>query len=367
MGGGTPLKQRQSNYELLRLICIYGIITMHSFGEFIKTATGVNMVYGNIINTVFNMGVSLFMLISGYFGVKTDWEKVIRFEIIAIVYSLLGYFVNACAFGVWSLSEFIKSCFPVFSQRKWFLSSYIIILVFADFINLIPEKLSKRQYERFLFFMLLIFSIIPTLIFFHPTVANSGKGLMNLLLMYFIGRYIRRYERENINYKVIAIIFAAVTVVQLVLNILATVVMYRSVGVCAIYARDCSLFIVVGSLLVFILFGKLVFYSKIINTLAKHVFEIYLFEETVRILVDLFFPLDSYVDRWYLFAIIGCYALAIMIICIIFDTLRVLTFEKAEALFCKAIMNIIESLFSLIGRISIKIFGKISKTIYMDN
>lgn len=340
---------------------------MHTFGEFIKSATGVNMVYGNIINTVFNMGVSLFMLISGYFGAKTNWEKIIRFEFIAIFYSLLGYIMEAYISGVWSLSELVKSCLPIFSQRKWFLTAYIILLVFADFINLIPEKLSKKQYEWFLFLMLTVFSIIPTVIFFHPTDANSGKGFMNLLLMYLIGRYISKYEKKNINYKVIAIIFVVVTAVQLALDILASVVMYKSVGVCAVYARDCSLFIVVGSVLMFILFGKLKIYSITINALAKHVFEIYLFEGTVRMVVSLFFPLESFADKWYLFAIIGIYVLAIMIICILFDTLRTLIFGKTEAFLCKGIMKIIDSIFCLIGKISPKILGKLSNMIYIDN
>ena len=368
-GGGTPLnlKQRQSSYELLRLICIYGIITMHTFGEFIKSAIGINMVYGNIIETVCNMGVSLFMLISGYFGAKTNWEKIIKFEIIAIFYSLLGYFAEAYISGVWSLSELVKSCLPIFSQRKWFLTAYIILLVFADFINLMPEKLSKKQYEWFLFLMLTVFSIIPTVIFFHPTDANSGKGFMNLLLMYLIGRYIRKYEKKNINYKAIVGIFLLVAVVQFGLNILATLVVYKGVGVCAVCARDCSLFIIVGSVLVFILFGKLKFYSKTVNSLARHVFEIYLFEGTARILVDFFFPLDSYVEKWYLFAIIGIYVFAIMIICVLFDTLRTLIFGKAEAFLCKCIMKIIESIFCLIGKLSPKILGKLSNMIYIDN
>ena len=346
---------------------MYGIITMHTFSTFIKSATGVNMVYGNIINTIFNMGVSLFMLISGYFGAKTNWEKIIKFEIIAIFYSLLGYFAGAYISGVWSLSELVKSCLPVFSQRKWFLTAYIILLIFADFINLIPEKLSKRQYEWFLLLMLTVFSIIPTVIFFHPTDANSGKGFMNLLLMYLIGRYIRKYEKSNINYKAIAVIFVIITAAQFGLNVLATLVVYKGVGVCAVCARDCSLFIVVGSVLVFILFGKISFYSKSVNRVAKHVFEIYLFEGTVRTLVNLIFPLEPYADKFYLFAIIAFYVLVIMIICILFDALRTLIFGKAEAFLCKGIVKIIENIFTMIEKISPKMLGKLSKMIYIDN
>lgn len=340
---------------------------MHTFGEFIKSATGINMVYGNIINTVFNMGVSLFMLISGYFGAKTDWKKIIRFEIIAIVYSLLGYVVSAYISGAWSLSELVKSCLPVFSQRKWFLTAYIILLIFADFINLIPEKLSKKQYEWFLSLMLAVFSIIPTVIFFHPTDANSGKGFMNLLLMYLIGRYIRKYERKDINYKAIAIIFALVATVQFGLNILATLVVYKGVGVCAVCARDCSLFIIVGSVLVFILFGKLNFYSKSINALARHVLEIYLFEGTVRVLVDNFFPLDPYADKWYLFLIISVYVLAIMMICLLFNLLRMLIFGKVETFLCKAVMYIFNIFLKISNKILQPILKRLLEKIYINN
>lgn len=48
---------------------MFGIISMHTFGVFHDTAVGVNLVLGVFNSSLFNIGVSSFMLISEYFGV----------------------------------------------------------------------------------------------------------------------------------------------------------------------------------------------------------------------------------------------------------------------------------------------------------
>lgn len=365
-GGYLTSDKRESNYELLRLICIYGIITMHTFGAFIKTTTGLNMVYGNLINAIFNMGVSLFMLISGYFGIRTDWKKIIRFEITAIVYSLLNYLTVAIVTETWSPIALLKACVPVFSQWKWFLTSYMIILVFADYINLIPEKLSQKQYRYFLFLMLMVFSIIPTIIFFHPTDANSGKGFMNLFLIYLIGRYIRKYERNNLKYSTLTILLSVILAIQFALNVFISIVFFRGIGVYAIFARDCSLLIIIGSVITFLIVGKYTFYSKTVNMLAKHVFGIYLFEGSIRTIINIIFRLENFADKWYLFLVIGVYVFAVMAICIVFDILRLLLFGKAEVLVCDLIFSILKRMIAIFEKY-MQVIWKNVLELFIDN
>lgn len=83
-------KVRNSNFELLRIICIFGIISMHSFGAFLHTAIGASRFYGTLINSVFNMGVSCFMLISGYFGIRFSVRKFVTLETTFIFYAVGG-------------------------------------------------------------------------------------------------------------------------------------------------------------------------------------------------------------------------------------------------------------------------------------
>lgn len=67
-------KIRNSSFELLRLICILGIVIMHTCGPIMEQATGVNVVWIQIENGLFQAGVSIFILISGYFGIRTTVE-----------------------------------------------------------------------------------------------------------------------------------------------------------------------------------------------------------------------------------------------------------------------------------------------------
>lgn len=67
---------RQSQFELLRLVCIFGIVTMHTWGVFYSTASGMNQVFGILINSLFNTCVSIFVLISGYFGIEGTAKKI---------------------------------------------------------------------------------------------------------------------------------------------------------------------------------------------------------------------------------------------------------------------------------------------------
>jgi hypothetical protein len=39
-----------SNFELLRILAIIGILTMHSFSPIYKTVTGLNLIFGVFIN-----------------------------------------------------------------------------------------------------------------------------------------------------------------------------------------------------------------------------------------------------------------------------------------------------------------------------
>ena len=62
-------KDRSSNFELLRLLCIFGILMMHTFGGIDTSVSFFNTEIHVLVNSVFNMGVTCFILLSGYFGI----------------------------------------------------------------------------------------------------------------------------------------------------------------------------------------------------------------------------------------------------------------------------------------------------------
>ncbi len=48
---------------------------MHINGENLKTCVGINMVWSQLENALFQTGVSIFVIISGYFQIKTTFRK----------------------------------------------------------------------------------------------------------------------------------------------------------------------------------------------------------------------------------------------------------------------------------------------------
>lgn len=82
--------ERHNGIELLRIISIIGIICMHTFGAIYTVAEGHALIFGVFINSLFNIGVTCFALISGYFGIRRDFKKIINLELMVLFYSIGG-------------------------------------------------------------------------------------------------------------------------------------------------------------------------------------------------------------------------------------------------------------------------------------
>lgn len=334
-------KLRESGFELLRLICIFGIITMHTFGSFYNSATGINLVYGVLINSVFNMGVSLFMLISGYFCVTPSWNKIVRLELTTIFYSVVNLLVLSYFQGGLSKKALVRACFPVSDSTYWYITCYMLILLFSPFINRIPEKLKKRDFEKLLGLMLLVFSILPSIVQLH-ILGDNGKGVLNMLLMYFIGRYIRLYGKASYSKRKMFGMGSLCVLAGFVLNYGLSMIVNKGQGLYAPFARDCSVTIVVGSVFFFLFFREVKLQSKAINFLAKYVIGIYLFEGTARTILRECIDITVYGNTCYLFAVLLVYALVTMAACILVEMVREATLGRLEGIVTRAVKKVAE-------------------------
>lgn len=308
---------RESGIEGLRLICIFGIIMMHTFGPYRSTVSGSNLFFGVLINSIFNMGVSLFALISGYFGIRGSYKKVINLWLWCLLYSVLSVVVYFMGSQQIDHKDIIRSLLPISSGKYWYITTYIIIMIFARYLNMAPQKLQKKDFGHLIFLMFFLFSIIPTFGYFH-VMNDNGKGLMNVILMYYIGRYIRLYGLNEDRTIMIGIISI---VIELLLNLMMTFVVLKGHGFNTLFARDCSVFIIFGSIAVFLLVKNKKYHLNIINKISSHVFGVYLFEGAFRVLLGWFINLDVYVSRWYFCLVILAYCMIVLVGCIVVDVI----------------------------------------------
>ena len=315
-------KDRSSNFELLRLLCIFGILMMHTFGGIDTSVSFFNTEIHVLVNSVFNMGVTCFILLSGYFGIRFDFKKLIRLDLMIIFFTIFG----TIAVGNLGIKALIKSCIPVISRYYWFISCYFFLCFLTPFLNQIPEKLSKENFEKLLAVLLLLFSVIPTFGFFE-IMQDGGKGLVHMVMIYLLGRYLALYHNRSHNtgrlflglFLSIGFIFLADSSLTFVRGKLYTT-----------FCRDCSIFIIFGSVMVLLLFRELNFHSRFINRAAGNVLAVYVLDGTVQTFLLKWIDFKPYAGSWFLVFLAIGYALAIMIIACLLNEVRKATIGRLE-------------------------------------
>ena len=75
------------------------------------------------------MGVSLFMLISGYYGMNHSLRKMFSLELEMLFYSFIGMLLSSIARDRWSIITVIRSFVPVITKKYWFISCYMLMMI----------------------------------------------------------------------------------------------------------------------------------------------------------------------------------------------------------------------------------------------
>lgn len=269
--------QRNSGLELLRIIAIFMIICIHAFG--LVQGIRVNQVgkeTTRIVNCICNMGVSCFVLISGYFGVKRDWKKIARLEIMVIFFSFCTTALMAAAFpevycGGELLELVIKSCIPVISRKHWFYTCYICLLLLSPWLNEALERMTRKQFEGLLLTMLCLFSIFPTFFYFE-IMQDGGKGLVNMILVYILGRYIRKYCDFEADKKKAVLIFCLL----LLLSYISSFYLFTIGGIHHSFIKDNSIVNIGMAVMLLYLCKDVKWHCGWLNKVSSHVFGIYI-------------------------------------------------------------------------------------------
>lgn len=177
---------RNSAIELLRILMMFGICLLHS------CETGKNSLLWpkNLMCSC----VVGFVFISGYFGVRFSLSKVLRLEGVALVWCALVPFIGGEAYEI---------CFrECWSDSKWFLHAYVILLCMAPMLEQIFEKTSLRTYMSMTLPYLMVVFLWGFMVNLNclKGVLPTSPGLISHSVMTMLGIYIvgRIYRLCNV-------------------------------------------------------------------------------------------------------------------------------------------------------------------------
>ena len=177
---------------------------------------------------------------------------------------LIGVVTGATDF---SIKELFFSLVPFFRGKRWFVETYIILVLLAPFINKMLCTLDKKSFCILLTIQIMIFSVWYSVGLSSP-VLDDGYGIINFIVLYTFGAYCRLFQKESRLLKI--------SKSKLLLGY----------GICSATTFALSLFVypfgysfitnVVGSALLFCFFAKLeIGCNKKINTISEAVFDVY--------------------------------------------------------------------------------------------
>ena len=319
---------RSSNIELLRILSIFFILILHvvSMSD-ILYLNNFNSIIIKIFSSFGEIGVSCFILISGYFGIKRNWNKILHLILITTLYSVLVYI--SIPLNSFSVTELFKALFVVPMYTNWFISCYLIVLVLSPYLEIFVKSLSKRQFEGLLLTLFVCFSILPTLFNtpYYTIITAGGKCLSYFLFLYLIGRYIQLYFNKNISRNKTISVFLISTFIINVLNFSAALILNKQVFV---YSMDCSPFILISSLSAFFYFKSLDIQYKLINTLSSSIIAVYLLDGTRIFWNYHIFHIEQYKNSVIFSFVLLSEVVFCFVISIIIDKVRIILFSKLE-------------------------------------
>lgn len=184
-GGGS----RRSNIELCRIVSMLLIVLLHStyasFGYPANIDKESSLVL--LFSSISIYGVDVFLLISGYFGLKPKYSSIANILFICL-------FAAICRIVLSSLFEsFNYSQLFFISKSNWFIVCYLGLIIFSPILNIFIENTSQKQLKLIitLFFAYsLWFSVFPKQADIDPG-FNNGCSIIWFIEVYLIGRYLK--------------------------------------------------------------------------------------------------------------------------------------------------------------------------------
>ncbi len=346
MKGHTMEKNiRNSNHELLRILAMYMIVFIHANMYLFRFVEGgVGTFLNGMVNGICNIGVSCFILISGYYGVRFSVRKFVKMECMMITYSLLEtallyLFVPEQLQGAALLEQLVKSFLPFITRKYWFYSAYVCLFFLSGYIQKFIDCLSREAFRKLLLLLLLLFSVFPTLFYFEQ-IPDNGKGLVQMIMVYMLGRYIRQYRDTKLP-KAAGVIFALLWIV----NGISHEIPIQFGGIYHHLCKDNSITNLTMAVILFYAFKELKILhrradgrngtvSVIINQAAGYVFAVFALNNSlVAIVMEQLFRrgFQSAGGIWGFMQLAGIVA-AILLVCLCIGAVRELVFGGADRL-----------------------------------
>lgn len=317
--------KRNSSIELLRIIAEIGVVILHlnnaNVGGGFKFVVydSINMYLMYFLESVFICAVDLFIIISAYYLSTTNsrrLSKIIELLVLVIEFSIISYTISIVFFNHnFELTRLLIFLFPA----NYFVIIYSALYLVSPYINILMDKLTKKQAQVFVLISFSIFSIWSfcsdclTKIGISESLSpvsmygsQDGYTFVNFCLLYIIGAYIGKHKCYINKTKLF---------IAMIINFVFIFFFSTISNVAWQYNNP---LVILSAIFVFLFFNSFDYKNSIINTLSKASFTCFLihgdFLQKLRVITDTLANQNALiVFCYYVFVSVTIYLISIFV------------------------------------------------------
>ena len=341
--------KRDSNIELLRLICMFLIVLGHFICHGIINKSqqyqfqdGWDSYFPQLLYGFAICAVDTFVLISGYYGIRPKARSFFNLYLQCAFYAgilyLIHLYLSDSHINRWCI---YNTLFP-FSNNPgwWFIPQYVILYTLSPILNKIVDNTNKRQLASFLILMAIVVFYFGHYRQYTFSFAESGFNFINFIFLYFIGRYLSQYvsssgKRTRLiwgsGYIISALLIGLISWAHL-----RIIHSWNPIFLVQSYSHPLC---VLEAVCLFMFATTFKLNSRLINWFGSSSLSIYLLHECVYYRDKLYQFIANIYDEphpyLYIYCILIVFAVATVVICPVIDKVRIIVTNPINNKLCQ--------------------------------
>ncbi|GAB6975896.1 acyltransferase family protein [Prevotella falsenii] len=330
-----PIKKRESNFELLRIIAMLLVMITHATFLSLGIPTHEDSIstpynsFGIFLSQSFStVCVNIFILLSGWFGIKANLKRFSEFIFQLFFFTsiiFIGFYIFSP--NVIANTDALLTFFMFHSSDYWFVKAYIGLYLFSPILNTFAERASQKQLGYFLISFFIFQTIYGWLSIDGVQWIGGGYSAVSFFFLYLAARYTRQYLLPDINKISQSIYISSYISIVLFIAILAFIVTRFGLPIAGRLFTYTNPLVLLESLLLLIIFSRISIKSKIINWVGISCFSVYLLHANELLLRPYYGKIINNLSvtestEWFL-VFTMLFILSIFLISILLDKVRI--------------------------------------------
>lgn len=350
------MKKRNTGINLFKLFSMFMIALLHvlGMGGIIGAAEGTSSYYPVYLmqNAAF-CAVNCYALVSGYLMLGKEIKPS---RITELWFEVFFYSVSISAImmivyrDLFSARNIVYAVTPIISNQYWYMTSYFMMYLFIPMMNKFADAANKKVFTATIV-VILVLTTGSLMIKQDGFRLNDGYSPIWLMIMYLVGAYMKKFNVGAKMKKWLALLLYVISsLCSFILCVFSKKLLKIMLGNDINYLSYTSPFVVLSAIFLFIFFSKLKFgkkTEKFINYITPAALGVYLIHTHPlvfnKLMKDIAMPLVNHGTAAMIFGSVAM-ALAVFIICIVIDILRIQLFRliRINAL-CKKLDEVFNS------------------------